>query len=379
MIEFKGDCGHTIRARDEDAGKAVRCSYCGREAMVPQREQDDLDALFDEVERTGVYDPQATKVGQKSHRARERTGKRPASARGKPAAQNFDPFAVALKMTYVAVIIIVIVFLWYQVPKLKRFLPSSAANTPPPAATVAPVAPQAEHRPGTLGLIFPSLDRAQSGFFVTSVPTKAAIYAVEGWNVDLDKLQENPCPDPSDNLTNRSIRMNKGRYTVGVALPIDDTDLMRFNGYREVRRKIEENTGALTRTDEENIAKYFIPDGSKQTLVPRIRGEYHILRTYEVDVYERAWTPITAIFLPAALSLEEVVHYLPTRKVYVLDEDAVNTELNYHGVADETDQKYIKDALEIIGKAFYETAPGAYLIFQVRIEDGTIKTERAYR
>ena len=38
MIEFKAECGHTIRAKDEDVGKVVRCAYCGREAQVPEDE-----------------------------------------------------------------------------------------------------------------------------------------------------------------------------------------------------------------------------------------------------------------------------------------------------------------------------------------------------
>jgi translation initiation factor IF-2 len=35
MIEFKAECGHTVRAKNEDAGQAVRCSYCGKAAKVP--------------------------------------------------------------------------------------------------------------------------------------------------------------------------------------------------------------------------------------------------------------------------------------------------------------------------------------------------------
>ncbi len=54
MIEFKADCGHTVRARDEDGGGVVRCSYCGKPAPVPENNADDLDFLFTDVEQDGT-------------------------------------------------------------------------------------------------------------------------------------------------------------------------------------------------------------------------------------------------------------------------------------------------------------------------------------
>ena len=35
MIEFPAACGHTVRARNEDAGKKIHCAYCGRKTTVP--------------------------------------------------------------------------------------------------------------------------------------------------------------------------------------------------------------------------------------------------------------------------------------------------------------------------------------------------------
>ena len=52
MIEFKAECGHTVRARDEDAGGVIRCSYCGRNAKVPDNLDSDLDFLFQDLDQS---------------------------------------------------------------------------------------------------------------------------------------------------------------------------------------------------------------------------------------------------------------------------------------------------------------------------------------
>jgi len=54
MIVFKAECGHTVRAKDEDAGGVVRCSYCGRNAKVPETDDTSLDLLLGEIEQTGT-------------------------------------------------------------------------------------------------------------------------------------------------------------------------------------------------------------------------------------------------------------------------------------------------------------------------------------
>ncbi len=380
MIEFKGECGHTIRARDEDAGKVVRCSYCGREAVVAEKAADDLDMLFDEVEKTGQYDAHATKVSHKVHRAHERADRRGKTGRPspKPQAPAFDPFAIALKMTYAAVIIIVIVVLLYQIPKLvdlyHRLAGGTPTATPPPSAVTpqhsTPVA-------AAFGLLTPQLDRRQSGVYVTSIPAGASIYTMEvkeGQRIRYDEpaILDHPNPDPYDNKTNRAIKMTKGKYLVAVALPIDNVELMRLPGYPDVRRKIEYEGG-----DARLLADYFVPDGSEQTWVAKVRDQTQVIRTYDVDVYSETWTPVTALFHSKALSLEEM--NLPLQTTYKLDATAVDSELNFWKVPqtrEKPDQQYIKSALEKVGKAFYREPSGAYLIFEVRIENGTLKVTR---
>ena len=104
MIEFKADCGHTIRAKDEDEGKVVGCAYGGREMQVPVNEPDDLDSLFAEVEAS---ESQAGgTVSRKTRRAMQRKALGVSAQRS---GAGFNPFAVALKMAYAAGILIVMI------------------------------------------------------------------------------------------------------------------------------------------------------------------------------------------------------------------------------------------------------------------------------
>ncbi|MCH7702690.1 MAG: hypothetical protein IID37_13490, partial [Planctomycetes bacterium] len=107
MIEFKAECGHTVRAKDDDGGKVVRCSYCGRDARVPEQQDEvdgDLDFLFRDVEQSAESEAQSP--GRRRSRRRSRS-RAPFSAYS---ADRFNPLAVALKMVYVAVILIVVIF-----------------------------------------------------------------------------------------------------------------------------------------------------------------------------------------------------------------------------------------------------------------------------
>ena len=99
MIEFKAECGHTVRAKDEDAGGLVRCSYCGRPANVPEDAGDDLDFLFSDIEQ-----PEASAIKRKRKRAR---AKLLAKRQRRPG--EFNPFAVILRLCYGALLIIIVI------------------------------------------------------------------------------------------------------------------------------------------------------------------------------------------------------------------------------------------------------------------------------
>ncbi len=364
MIEFKGECGHTIRARDEDAGKVVRCSYCGREAMVTQEPQDELESLFGEMELTGEYDARTTKLGQKAARDRVKTQNRAAS--GKPATA-FDPFSIAVKMIYAAVIIIAVVVVVKYTPGLYDKLRNAGTQTPPPVAATeqGPEGASSSARQRH-GLLNPRLSAQQEGVFVSTVPSDAMVFCLPKHGVR-DTIIDDPAANKNIR-TPASVRLNPGKYTIAVALRINNSDLMRLPGYvDDLRRKVESNEF----DNDALLAEYMIPDGCTSTFVATMRNSLYLVRTYEIEVESKSWTPITGLFLPKSTPLGKLIEadHLPQRKTFSFDMVAVERELDFYGVPS-VDQKYIIDALKRIGKAYWLTADQRYRLFQIDLRDG---------
>ncbi|MFQ5413564.1 MAG: hypothetical protein ACE5E6_03800 [Phycisphaerae bacterium] len=166
MIEFKAECGHTVRARDEDAGKVVRCSYCGRGAEVPADREDDLDFLFHEVDRAGA--PAASVGGPRGGGALARTRR---------SRLSFNPFSVALKMGYAAVLIMIVV-VTAKLVVIPLFAQSGGrgVSTRKPAEVVPrrrDRRTRSDRRGSRLGLLSRPSDK---GLFVSSVPAGASVY-----------------------------------------------------------------------------------------------------------------------------------------------------------------------------------------------------------
>ena len=371
MIEFKGDCGHTIRARDEDAGKVVRCSYCGREGMVPEGSHDELESLFTEVEQTGEFDAHVTKAGRKQHRSVAKAARRAAS--GKPAA-GLDPFSVALKMTYAAVAIIVVAVAFNQGPKWYKQLVGNrgdqqATPTPSPAGNTGD---GGRPRPGQrMGLVEHKLPKGQDGIFVACTPAGHEVYKVS--QKDAGKWDDSTAiTSVSDARVrpqiNGTSRTNPGSYVIGVALRINNSELMKLPGYREIRRQIENQTA----DDNQLVSQYFVPDGSISTHVERAGGVIYVVRLYEIEVRRAKWEPVRALFLPRE-DLEKLMHYLPRKVAYRFNESDIRSELEFYAVP-ENDQIYILDALERLGRIVYPLEHGGYRVFQIDIENGSLNS-----
>ena len=125
MIEFKAECGHTVRARDEDAGSVVRCSYCGRPANVPDEAGDELDFLFNDVEQP------AEESGRRKRGKRIPGGGVFAKKRGKG---EFNPFPIVLRLCYAALLIIIVIFVgrMYVLPLIHRIMEDQPVVVPLP-------------------------------------------------------------------------------------------------------------------------------------------------------------------------------------------------------------------------------------------------------
>src|SRR4051812_16293453 len=79
-ITFACDCGKTLRARDELAGKKARCPQCGSVRIIPQPE---VSAAAEEDDIYGLQDPEPRPAPSQSLH-RDETALRPASSSTAP-------------------------------------------------------------------------------------------------------------------------------------------------------------------------------------------------------------------------------------------------------------------------------------------------------
>ncbi|MCP4250612.1 MAG: hypothetical protein GY778_26515 [bacterium] len=370
MIEFKAECGHTIRAKDEDEGKVVRCSYCGREAQVPQDDQDDLDYLFSEVEASGA---EAKGAPPKKIRRGGRRRTAGAITTGR-ADTGFNPLGVALKMAYVAALVIVLIVVakvsynaWtssgggglsgYEQDRAKR-----------PKKDTEPGSKNDKERVGRKGLLtVKSLNTRKGGVYVSSVPPGAMVRVrnVEAASI-LEIFRD---PEAQRCTTNSPVELEPGRYEVAVGVKVNDGNLRKYPEYVALRRKID--SGAPNSV----LEAFFQPDGADDmTTVVLPNQPILIVRKYEREVIGKDWTPLTAVFLPD-LPMSDLMRHLPRSPAYGFSDDDVKWELEYYGVP-ATDRKFIIDALHRVGLVMYPN-PGrtTYRRFRINLMDGSLTAE----
>lgn len=379
MIEFKADCGHTVRAKDEDAGKVVRCAYCGREAQVPQDDQDELDFLFSDPDATSHETPAGSAHGPGRQVARPRTPYIAARTR-------VDPFAVVKKMSYVAAILICVIFVGkkYAWPMFQEaFLeegPSASkpvvAVRPPtrqPPANVRPVRPKPRY--GFLTVRLDSQPKKQ-GVYVNSVPTDATAYycKAEGrdrsgfdWirdaDVDAERV-ETPC----------AIGLEAGKYVFVVMVPVNDRALKqryRKFGYDDFRREIESSprhADAAART-------YFRPDEATDVKILRTSGRVNVARRYVVVVDRGSWSVLTPQFLPYNCRIKDITQFVPKTRAYGFDEEELLDDFEFYGVRPE-DRDFMVDILHSIGTISYRELDASFRMFKIDPFDGMISAPR---
>jgi len=365
MIEFKGECGHMIRARDEDVGQVVRCSYCGHESLVTPPAGDGMGGLLDEVERTGTYDARATRAQRKQHKAQTKG----TAVQGGPA----DPFDVIKKMIYVAIAIVVIALAWNlttdflrEQQQKDRHMAGPGRSTPGPSSPGGrPNENQTDSRQNRgKGLLTTRLDSQQQGVYVTSIPSRLSVYALESW----DHRQEFMTTEGASlNIrTDTSVRFTPGDHYIAVAIRVNHPELMDEPGFPELRRRIESGDYQPAVLDS-----FFAMDGSIATRVEQRADSLYLVRVFEQKVPARGWKQVTALFL-ASRPISSLVEKLPDREQYGFDDEIARGELEFYKVPPE-DHDAIITALKRIGRVVYAPEDSAdHRVFRVDLEDGML-------
>lgn len=372
MIEFKAECGHTVRAKDEDAGGVVRCSYCGRTAPVPENEKSDLSFLFKDVEQQ----PSATR------KKRSKLGR---FFRQRGGSGSFNPFSIVFRLCYVALLVIalIVVVRKFVMPMFDpdtrtRRLAAAPESTPSSATQNSGTATNSTVGRGLLGVDF------SSGMFVASSPPGAQVYCIEESRApaggrltslpNSTRFQANATPP----------RLSDGIFVVEVAFAwndprLSDPSLPYHGNYVQFRRAVEK-ASASARTQLVN--QFFLPDEASSVLIDETPDQIYIVRQYRPVPVRQGHSPgVRALFLPriqtkddGVFAIEPLLHgYIPSQRAYNFDESHVNSELAYYGVA-AADQPHVIQALARIGLIPYVTPDGIVRLFKIGIHDGVFAT-----
>ncbi|RJP36638.1 MAG: hypothetical protein C4547_07015 [Phycisphaerales bacterium] len=371
MIEFKAECGHTVRARDEDAGKKVKCSYCGQDTPVPGQNPDDLDFLFHEVEEASAS----------AAPPRRRRGRRAAPFAKLPRGDD-SPMGLAMKFVYAAALLGVIfivskeLIVPYFTAPAKRSARGSGAEGGEPEAPQRPQRPAPGNPHGLIGL-----ETGRGGLYLASFPPNASAYYVAAQAVDKSGrvADVRGCQRVQ---TDAQVAVPEDVYVVEVAFPWNSPNLTHYEGYSEFRRQLENAPAASSRAGDgrkcrDDLAgEYFLKDGADRVMVAETDDQLYVVRQFQnVRVRQDRWTAVRVLFIPAditAQALTAKVAQIPTQ--YSFDEDYVRGELQYYAVP-AADRMHVLDLLKRIGVMPYRTKDPLTNVtrtrlFKIGLEDG---------
>ncbi len=370
MIEFKADCGHTVRARDEDAGGVVECSYCGRNVAIPESGSADVDFLFNEVQQ-----PAEPEEGGRQRRRRK---KKPLFAEKKKKPGEFNPFAVALRLCYAAALIIIVVLIGkkFVVPMFdpqKRAQMLSGASPSAAPSEREEASAKAAPRQHELGLI---RDSKVTGLWVASTPPGAIAWCIPQSKAPTSGRIHQIAGVIQTRTNDELKQLADGQYLVEMALAWNDPSLKSYPGYTEFRHKLSSGSNEQRRR---LVYDYFLPDEATNVLVDQTEEQMlYIVRQYRnVGIAQHQSKGVRALFLPriagksaGTYGIEELVSgYLPAVKTYEFDETNVRDELNFYHVA-EADQPWVLQALSRIGLVPYSTPDRQVRMFKIAIQGG---------
>ena len=371
MIEFKAECGHTVRAKDENAGGVVRCSYCGVEAPVPNDGADDLDFLFRDID-------QADEAGAPARRGKRKRGRGLFSRKRR--ARPLDPFAVILKLCYAALLISVIIVVgqkfvrpWFEEDGLARRITKVREQRGSTDRRAAKKDRSREARPGLV-------DRDKlKGLYVSSTPPGATGFYLDASRApDVGRIQSvKGCVQFDVGSPSGASRASDGTFVVEVVFPLNDPRLKDYLGYRPFRRSIAQGN----KEDRKRLVnRYFLPDGAADVFIDETDDQIYIVRQYRnVTVRSGVTRGVQALFLPRipradgqAFSIAELIaaDYIPPGEAFTFDEVNVRDELDYYGVTT-ADQPFVLQALYRIGVIpYYVEAEKQMRLLRIGIHKG---------
>ncbi len=367
MIEFKAECGHTVRAKDEDAGGVVRCSYCGKTANVPDPQGDELDFLFSDVHSPDEENPR-----------QRRNKKKKVSAKRKPG--DINPFAIVLRMCYAALLLIIVLVVGkkfvmplFEEGGFEQIITNTSPKKPEPKPTVRTPRNPIVKPAARVGLI--SRNKF-ANLYTTSTPPGAAIFFIQSSRAPATgRIFETDGVQRLDGA-GKQRDLSDGSYAVEVVFPWNHSNLTGFPEYKDFRRALQDADASQR---NELIHRFFIPDEATDFFVNEIDGQFYLVRQYrDVVIRNRRSRGVRALFLPRikteeknGFSIEALVNnYIPTDENYSFDKNHVRSELNFYDVSD-YDQKFVMKALTQIGMIPYRTADDKLRLFKIDIDDGS--------
>lgn len=376
MIEFKADCGHKVRARDEDAGGAVRCSYCGQTVAVPDGGEGGLDYLFRDLPAQEAPEP----------RKKWRWSRRKKSAAMQDKPGQFNPFGIVVRLCYFALLVIILYILGnrFVLPmfdseerarRMAGQIPATQRSAPVTATT------QQNYPEATRGLLN---NRSTGSLYVASIPMGATAFVIEESKAPKSGRINRMSGVHSLRTNGELARLPDGSYLVEVAIPwndsgLNDPALPGYSDYLAFRRALERASDSQRRDLQEN---FFLPDEATASFVSQSDDQIEFVRQYRGITVENGRSKgIRALFLPKLgksperpFSIEPLLHgYIPLEPRYGYEERQVRAELDYYEVP-AAEQRIVMDALSRAGAIPYAGKDGTIRLFKIDIQNGAITT-----
>jgi len=387
MIEFKADCGHIIQAPDRDAGKIVKCAYCGREIEAPTPTEKP-DILFHEVDLNELAKGEEVSGGSggMTIQGQQQEG-RSAPSPVELAQTGNKILRYTLLVAFGAICITVLVLVTQSVFNISRSPSDSAQGKRSTAMGTQPVpeserqakvparpaerSPESERAPvekqprsapprGRRNFVF---DEASQGIFVEAFNKNVRIYVRYADSDNDETLGADESEFHGTGATQLSVPV--GRFRIAVTLDTADSNLSQLGGFDELRDQLEIESDASSARD------FFARDISVETsYIDQIGVEPRLVRYYEVDVRPGQWTLITNLFVPRG-SISTTVTRLPDVDLYEFDTEATRRELSSLSAAVE-DTSVVLEMLARAGQVVYPGPGGKHTVFEIDVRDGSL-------